>query len=69
MSAVDLSPLLKNYEGQWVALSEDDSRVCGAGVTAPDAVRAAEANGCRDYTLLFVKPFDMLYCGVLLPRR
>ena len=66
MSYVDLAPILKDYEGKWVALSEDDSKVYGAGDTAKAAVDSAESRGYTDYTLLYVQPFDTHYCGLVI---
>ena len=66
MSYIDLAPILKDYEGKWVALSEDDSTVYGAGETAKAAVNSAESRGYTDYTLLYVQPFDTHYCGLVI---
>ena len=66
MSYVDLAPILKDYEGKWVALSEDDSQVYGVGDTAKAAVDSAELRGYTDYTLLYVQPFDAHYCGLVI---
>ena len=63
MTPIDLSSILKNYEGKWVALSDDNTAVYGSGNTAKDAAEAARAKGHTDYTLLYVQPFDLLYCG------
>ena len=70
MPIVDLKTLLQAYEGQWVALSEDDQTVLGAGSTAKTALEAARAQGHDDVTLQYVQPSDVLYCGVSyhLPR-
>ena len=59
-----LKTLLQAYEGQWVALSEDDQAVLGAGSTAKAALEAARAQGHDDVTLKYVQPSDALYCGV-----
>lgn len=66
MSPVDLTPVLKDYQGKWVALSDDSATVYGVGVSAKDAVRDAEAKGHSDYTLFYVRPFDLLYSGILI---
>ena len=63
MAPIDLSPILKDYEGQWVALSDDHKRVLGSGDTAKGAAEDARAKAHSDFTLLFVQPFDLLYCG------
>lgn len=63
MTPIDLSPILKDYEGQWVALSDDYKAVFGNGRTAKEAAENARAKGHLDYTLLYVQPFDLLYCG------
>ena len=66
MAYIDLSPILKDYEGKWVALSEDNRTVYVAAATAPEVVRMAESKGYADYTLLYVTPFDTLYCGCIV---
>ncbi len=63
MAPIDLSNLLKNYEGKWVALSEDNTSVFGSGKSAKSAAQDAESKGHPDFTLLLVQPFDVLYCG------
>ena len=70
MSIVDPKTTLQGYEGQWVALSDDDQTVLGAGATARAALEAARAKGHADVTLKYVQPSDLLYCGVSrnLPR-
>ena len=67
MSPVDLTPILKDYEGKWVALSSDNTTVCGVGDNAQTAVEDAESKGHKDYTLLFVRPFNFLYSGAAQP--
>lgn len=63
MTPLDLSSILKDYEGRWVALSDDYKAVFGSGHTAKDAAGDARSKGHLDYTLLYVQPFDLLYCG------
>ena len=63
MAPIDLSNILKGYEGKWVALSDDNQGVFGSGNTAKDAANEAKTKGRTDFTLLFVQPFDLLYCG------
>ena len=63
MTPLDLSPILKDYEGRWVALSDDYKAVFGSGPTAKEAAGDARSKGHLDYTLLYVQPFDLLYCG------
>ena len=66
MAPIDMSVILKDYEGKWVALSDDNKSVYGAGKSAKDAAQDAESKGHLDCTLLFVQPFDVLYCGMIL---
>ena len=61
MSPVDLTPTIKDFQNEWVALSEDEKTVYGAGDTAQAAIQDAESKGHEDYVLLFVRPFDLLY--------
>ncbi len=63
MAPIDLSSILKDHENKWVALSDDNTAVYGCGNTAKDAANDAKAKGYSDFTLLFVQPFDLLYCG------
>ena len=65
MSPIDLTLILKNYEGKWVALSEDNQCVFGAGKSAKEALENAKSKGHFDTTLMFVQPSDLLYCGSL----
>ena len=63
MSPIDLTSAVKDFQNQWVALSEDGTTVYGAGDTAQDAIRDAESKGYLDYVLFFVRPLDLLYSG------
>ena len=64
MAPLDLSSIVKNYESKWVALSEDNATVYGSGKTAQEAAREARSKGHSEFTLLFVQPSDLLYCGI-----
>lgn len=64
MSPIDLTYILKDYEGKWVALSDDNRSVFGAGKSAKDALEDAKSKGHFDTTLMFVQPLGLLYCGV-----
>lgn len=63
MAPLDLSTIFKQYEGKWVALSDDNKTVFGFGDTVKEAVENAKINGHPEFTLLFVEPSDTLYCG------
>ena len=63
MAPIDLTKILKDYEGKWVALSDDSKSVYGSGKSAKLAAQDAETKGRSDFTLLFVQSFDLLYCG------
>lgn len=63
MSPIDLTPAIKDFQNKWIAISEDCTTVFGAGDTAQDAIRDAEAKGHVDYVLFFVRPLDLLYSG------
>ena len=63
MSPIDLSPVLKNYEGKWVALSNDNKTIFGSGNSPKVAADQAKSNGNEEYTILFVESSDLLYCG------
>lgn len=68
MKPIDLSKILSDFQGKWVALSNDESSpaVFGSSVTAKDAVKDAESNGSTDFYLLYVRPFDLLFSGASL---
>ena len=61
MAPLDLSQILKNYEGKWVALSDDNKTVYGAGFTAKEAAREAQSKEYAEFALLFVQPSNFLY--------
>jgi len=63
MAPIDLTSIYKQYEGKWVALADDHKTVFGYGNTAKEAAETAQASGQKDYTLLYVEPTDLLYCG------
>ena len=66
MAPLDLSKILKDYEGKWVALSDDNTRVLGVGESAKEALKNAASKGTTDATLMYVQPSDLLYCGTTL---
>jgi hypothetical protein len=61
MRPIELIPTIRGFQNKWVALSEDEKTVCGAGDTAQAAIQDAESRGYADYVLFFVRPFDVLY--------
>ena len=63
MTPIDLTPIYKQYQGKWVALSDDYKSVFGSGNTAKEAAEESQANGHQDYILHYVEPTDVLYCG------
>ena len=63
MKPLDLTKVLKGYEDKWVALSSDNTRVFGVGNTALEASNDAQRNSNEEFTLLYVEPSDILYCG------
>jgi len=63
MAPLDLSSVFKQYEGEWVALSEDSKTVHGHGQTVQQASEMAKQTGHQEFTLLYVEPSDTLYCG------
>lgn len=63
MAPLDLTSIYKRYEGKWVALSDDNRTVYGAGNTVGEAARQAKDSGHPEFTLFFVEPSDTLYCG------
>ena len=65
MRPLDLSNVLEDFEGKWVALSTDerDPKVFGSGETAKEAIRDAVKKGNNNYCLMYVRPFDLLFSG------
>jgi len=63
MAPIDLTPILRQYSGKWVALSDDHKSVYASGDTAKVAADGAISTGHSDFTLLFVEPSNLLYCG------
>ena len=65
MKPIDLSHILEKFQGKWVALSEDNRNpeVFGSGTSAKEAIREAESKGNMDYSLMYVRPFDLLFSG------
>jgi hypothetical protein len=57
---IDLSIILRPYENQWVALSEDNKTVLGAGSTVQEAKEKA-AKKSKSYRFMKVLPFDVSY--------
>lgn len=47
----DLATLLTNYSDEWVALSEDQTKVVGQGKTLHEALAQARKNGCQNPTV------------------
>ncbi len=48
-------PSVQQYEGKWVALSDDGRMVYGSGDTASDALKDAASKGHVDSTLFYVR--------------
>ena len=44
---IDLSELLRPYQGKWVALSQDETQVLGSGATIDEALDEARRKGER----------------------
>lgn len=60
LKPIDLSKILLPYENKWVALSEDNKKVLGAGKTLEEARKQAEKTKER-FLFLKVPSFDVLY--------
>lgn len=56
-----LEDTLRDYEGKWVAISEDEDRVVGSGDTPVQAKAEADARGYSEAALFKVRPFDRFY--------
>ena len=60
MKPIDLTKLLLPYENKWVALSEDNKKVLGAGKTLEEVRKQVEKTKKR-FLFLKVPPFDVSY--------
>ena len=47
----NLATILEGYSNEWVALSEDQTKVVGHAVTLHEALSQARKNGCQNPTL------------------
>lgn len=63
MSPIDLSKILKGYEGKWVALSENNATIFASAESPKLAADEARRKGHKEFALLFVESSDLLYCG------
>lgn len=48
MKAIDMTPIIKKYQGYFVALSYDRKKVFGKGHTAEEALQEAAKQGIKD---------------------
>lgn len=60
LKSIDLSKKLLPYENKWVALSEDNKEILGAGDTLKEAQEKAEKTS-KKYLFLKVPPFNISY--------
>lgn len=60
LKPIDLTKILLPYENKWVALSEDQKQVLGAGKTLKEAEKVAERKTKR-YIFLKVPSFNQSY--------
>lgn len=60
LKPIDLTRILLHYENKWVALSQDQKEVLGAGKTLKEAEQKAEKTK-KKYLFLKVPPFDISY--------
>lgn len=64
MKIIDLTKILLPYENKWVALSEDNKKVLGAGATLEQARKQAEKTKKR-FLFIKVPPFDVSYVPIV----
>ena len=48
MKAIDMTPIIKKYQGFFVALSYDRKKVLGKGCTPEEALKEANEKGYKD---------------------
>lgn len=53
---IDLTHLLAPYKGEWVALSQDETRILGHGKTIEEALSLAKSKKDGDRPLLMKVP-------------
>ena len=63
MKPIDLSKILLPYENKWVALSDDNKKVLGAGDTLEQARKQAEKTK-KKFLFIKVPPFNVSYVPV-----
>ena len=61
MQAIELPEEIAKYSEQWVALTDDDFQIIGAGVHVQDAIDAAREAGHQQFRLHYVLPADVRY--------
>ena len=55
---IDLTRLLAPYKGEWVALSQDETRILGHGKTIEEALGLAKSKKEKERPLLLRVPDD-----------
>ncbi len=60
LKPIDLSKILLPYENKWVALSEDNKKVLGAGETLEQAEEQAKEKS-KKYIFIKLPPFNVSY--------
>ena len=60
-TVADMTAVLRDAPpGEWIALSEDQTRIVGRGKTPAEAIKAAQENGEPDPFILKVPPASAL---------
>lgn len=60
INTIDLSKILRPFEGKWVALSLDSKRVLGDGETLKEAKEKAKKKS-KDYIFIKLPPYNVSY--------
>jgi len=60
LKSVDLSEKLRPYEGKWVALSLDHTKVLGTGQSLKEAKEKAKKKN-KEYVFIKLPSFDVSY--------
>ncbi|MCH7883141.1 hypothetical protein IIA95_01870 [Patescibacteria group bacterium] len=61
VKAPDLSRILKSYEDQWVALSEDEKRVLSSGKTLKETESKLDSKQLHEAIFFKVPPSNKLF--------
>lgn len=63
MKPINLSEILRHYEGQWVALDEERTQVLVSGHTIESVITLIKQKAYNNPIITFISRFDTDYVG------